>query len=90
MENQNIVIGLFLISFGLHALAIYGAASAGLLPKPPPEVNWFALMMIALNVGAAFWGYYKDGLNQLVYGLAAAVINICVYFNFDKIIERFK
>lgn len=56
----------------------------------PKGVNVFAILMISLNIGAAFWGLYHDGVNQLIYGLAAAVLNTCVYINFDKIIAMIK
>ena len=90
MNNMNLAIGLFLISISVHMLAWCLLFSTGFHFVIPKGVNVFALLMIALNIGAAIWGFYHDGVNQLVYGLAAAVLNICVYINFDRIISAIK
>jgi len=80
------------VSLGLQAFVGFCMIAAmGWFPNIPAGMNWFAVVMVALNIGAAFWGLRTGGgINQLIYGLTAAILNVCVYFNFDKIIGRFQ
>jgi len=88
--NTHIIVGILLISIGIEAIAVCMVAASSDALHLPSGFNWFAVAMIALNIGAAVWGYRTSGVNQLVYGLAAAVLNFSVYFNFDKIIGMVK
>lgn len=83
----SIVLSILAVLFALGSVA--GAAlvvyTFGAYPRLP-AINWFAVLMVGFNIGAAVIAWRDGSLNTTIYSLAAAVLNMSVYFNFDQLL----